>query len=318
VAMVWLRGSERLVIRDLTDFNRPSTVTFPLPFSGAPMQLVSGTEMSPANNQMIFREPLSGGQGKVAARLCLGQIGYAWSPDGTVLAYVTDRTDGDRSELHLVTAGKDRVVSTMPRFFWGVGCAGQACEDSADARLLFSPDGKFISLVQLWGGPELRVWTAAGETLKSIDANAPSGAPTMSVWSGKSLYFRDARGVVAWRDGEESLVLGGVQWTRPKASPAGGQVVYMARKSGVPGVYMLDTASGAVRLLKAFRSEPAFLTARYLWYRGDRACVTGDAYPCDSGGTSITTGKTYIYDTQTGTETESTITKVWDVWPHPA
>jgi hypothetical protein len=37
-----------------------------------------------------------------------------------------------------------------------------------------------------------------------------------------------------------------------------------------------------------------------------------------SGGTTITTGKTYIYDLQTGTETESIITQVFDVWPHPA
>lgn len=318
VALVWLRGSERLVMRDITDFNRQSSVTAPLPFVGAPLQLVSATDISPANNQLIFREPLSGGSGKVAARLCLGQIGYAWSRDGTTLAYVTDRMDGDRSELHLVTAGTDRVVSTMPHFVWGVGCAGQPCEDSADARLLFSPDGRFISLVQVWGGPELRVWTSTGKTLKSIDANAPSGTPTMSVWSGKSLYFRDTRGVVAWRDGQESLVLGGLQWIRPKASPAGGQIVYMARKAGAPGVYMLDTTSGAVRLIKTFRSEPAFLTSRYIWYQGERSCTSSDPYPCGSGGTTIATGRAYIYDLQTGTETESTITKVWDVWPHPA
>jgi hypothetical protein len=31
---------------------------------------------------------------------------------------------------------------------------------------------------------------------------------------------------------------------------------------------------------------------------------------------TLPTGKTYIYDLQTGTETESRITAVYDVWPH--
>ena len=66
-----------------------------------------------------------------------------------------------------------------------------------------------------------------------------------------------------------------------------------------------------------FRSEPVFLTSRYIWYQGERDCV-----PADGCGTNPpfhpASGKTYIYDLQDGTETGSVITSVADVWPHAA
>jgi len=141
----------------------------------------------------------------------------------------------------------------------------------------------------------------------------------MSVWSGEVLYYRDAAGVEAWRDGVQTLVLPGVAWIRPKASPTGGAIVYEARdSSGAPDVYLLDTASGSVRVIARSRSEPAFLTNRYIWWQGERPCVASDPYPCGSVFKSLPSGKTYIYDLQDGTETESVITAVADVWPHAA
>jgi len=60
-----------------------------------------------------------------------------------------------------------------------------------------------------------------------------------------------------------------------------------------------------------------FLTSRYIWYEGERACVAADVCGSAPGGHPLN-GKTYIYDLQTGTETESIITGVADVWPQPA
>ena len=60
-----------------------------------------------------------------------------------------------------------------------------------------------------------------------------------------------------------------------------------------------------------------FLTSRYIWYEGERACVAADVCGSAPGGHPLN-GKTYIYDLQTGTETESIITGVADVWPHAA
>ena len=138
----------------------------------------------------------------------------------------------------------------------------------------------------------------------------------MSVWSGRSLYFRDAGGVQAWTNGVTSAFLPGVQWVRPKSSPAGGAIVYETRDaSGVAHVHLVDTNTRKVRELKAGRSEPAFLTSRYVWYQGERLCLPSDQ--CVIGPTAPT-GKYYIYDLQTGTEYSSMITSVVDVWPHAA
>jgi hypothetical protein len=158
------------------------------------------------------------------------------------------------------------------------------------------------------------VWSSDGKVLKSTD----SVGLTMSVWSGPGLYFRDANGAEVWRDGAVSSFLPGVSWIKPSASPVGGQIVYTARDgSGWGHIYVVDTATRQVRELKSHRSNAVFLTPRYIWYAGERACVAADV--CGSTPPwHPASGKTYIYDLQTGTETESIITSVSDVWPHPA
>lgn len=324
LALVSLNWSKDWVVRDITDMNHSFTVSSVGSQIGYLAQFVNATELSDRDGNLnLVRMPLSGSPRTVFAQCVHGL--FAWSPDGTTAAYVTvlekssgNRTDQFGSELHLVTAGGNRVVSTMPPFWWDGGCDG-SCADSMDLRLLYSPDGAYISLVQTMGGPSLRVWASSGKVLASTDDASPL---TMSLWSGNSLYFRDGKGVQRWRDGTESLVLPGVAWMRPKASPGGGQIVFAQRAAndeyGQPSVFMFDTAAGTTRLIAKSRNDPAFLTSRYIWYRGQRPCVAGDPYQCHGEAPWFATGKAYIYDLQTGTESESIITSVLDVWPHPA
>jgi len=235
---------------------------------------------------------------------------FAWSPDGNTGAYLTNSSN--KSDLHLVTAGQDRIVSSIAPF--NGGCETQACADGSDFRLAYSQDGQFISLVQPWGGPNFQLWSSDGKLLK---ANGPGTSYAMSTWSGNGLYVTGPGGISVWRDAVASSFLPGVSWIRPKGSSAGGQIVYEVRgKSFLAYVYLLDTVTKTVRELKAGRSEPAFLTSGYIWYRGERRCVAADN--CDPNFPVISTGKTYIYDLQDGTETESVISSVADVWPHPA
>ena len=242
-------------------------------------------------------------------------IAFAWNPSGTAAAYVTDLSDGPGSQLHLIANGRNEVVAAMPSVPWGVDCAGN-CADFVDSRLLYSQNGNYVSLVQNWGGPILRIWTSAGRLLKSIDGGGIAGSklPTMSVWSGNTLYYRDAKGVESWSEGVEKTVLPGVSWIRPTASAAGGSIVYEVRDAaGTPNALQRRYWS-----YKTSRSEPAFLTGRYVWWQQERPCISSDPYPCGTVFTSVPTRRTFVYDLQDQTETESLIDAVFDVWPHPA
>jgi hypothetical protein len=307
-----LLGSDRTVVRDVTDITHPKTIITSAIGSTIP-RFVSGTDVSYLDQSGSLMRLDLAGPSTTAIAPCVRF--YDWSPDGTTAVYLTQSDSA--LTLHQVKAGLDRVLDSMPPVP-GAGCGSQTCADRFDYRLSFSPDGAFISLVENWGGPDFRLWNSDGTVVKSIDASSLAGAepPAMSAWSGKSLYFRDANGVQVWRDGAMSSFLPGVKWIRPKASPGGGQIVYAARDSaGWAHAYLVDISSAKVRDLGKGRSEPAFLTPSLIWYRGERACVTADS--CDPTLAVVASGTTYIYDLQDSTETESRITSVADVWPHP-
>lgn len=315
LALINFKGSQQLVVRDFTDILNPLTIhKFDRP--GLFAQFVSATEISSADEKSIVRMPFAGFPKTVVA--CAKAMALAWNPDGTAAAYVTATDSKGGSELHLVTGGQNRGLSAMTGNVI-TGCESAACAESVFARLAFSPNAKYISYVQTWGGPVFRLWQSDGTLIKSIDS--PSGlsmlTPSMAVWSGNSFYWRDGKGVEMWRDGTENVVLPDVAWIAPSASPGGGQIAYTARNAGLPTVNILDTGSGKARELRKSRSGATFLNSHLIWYREERGCVAGDPYPCGDRPT-IPSGKTYIYDLDDKTETESVIAAVFDVWPHAA
>jgi WD40-like Beta Propeller Repeat len=313
LALVWLRGSNSYVVRDITDINHAQTVG-DLGQISVPA-FVSATEVSYAGDNGFVRAPLAGSPiTSVATSPGFISYAFAWSPDGSALAYLTQGTSG--MVLHQLIAGKDRVFASSMPTMPAVGCESQFCQstDTWDFRLSYSPDGTSITLVtSIANVSAFRLWSSDGKLLKSSDKQSPY----MSAWSGNSLYLRDANGVEVWRDGVTLPFLPGVAWIRPKASSAGGQIVYETRDAqGWAHTFVVDTATKKVGELKKARSEPAFLTSRYVWYKGERSCVAADH--CPAGWHVVASGKTYIYDLQDGTETESIITGVLDVWPHAA
>ena len=319
LALVTLRGSGHIVVRDLSDIGHPTTVAT-LEISPPQAQFISATEVSYLDPNFIgdfatspsnlMRAPLAGTPGTLVVKAGHGIVLYAWAPDGKTVAYVT--TTNDKSELHLVSQGNDRLVSSMPSIVGG--CETPTCAFLLEFRLLYSPDGKFISLTQSFGGPNFRLWNSDGKLLKS---NPNGSSYSMSVWSGGSLYFVDANGVEVWRDGVTAAFLPGVRWIRPKGSPDGSRIVYAASDSaGSTHVYVVNTTTKSIHEIKKSRREPVFLTSRYLWYQGERACSTADL--CDKSLPVISNGTNYIYDLQDGTEATSIIEAVHDVWPHAA
>jgi hypothetical protein len=336
LALVTLRGSNQLLVRDITDIAHPTTAgtlgPIPAPggygpsLEGAVGQFVSATELSylggPTDDYYglptsLFRMSLSGPSPTNVVKGCQGVVVFAWNPSGVAVVYLASSDTG--MTLRQLTAGRDQVLASLPLLPIG-GCEVPPCPgpfqnpgDKWDFRLSYSPDGAFISVVQSGISSFLRVWTADGRILSSSDAQGTS----MSIWSGGSLYFHDSKGVEVWRNGVISTLLPGIAWIRPKASPGGGQIVYEARDAnGSANVFLVDTASGKIRNLGKSRVEPAFITPRYVWYEAEPVCVA--AGTCEPTVPGIATGTTYIYDLQDGIETESVITSVADVWPHPA
>ena len=312
LALVTLRGSDAVVVRDITDFNHPRTVGslgtigFP-PYPSAPPQFISASELSYVDGNRLVRTPLSGSP-KATVAEAPGMAGFSWSPDGQTAAYLT-QISRSKSELHLHNAGQDRVVASIPGLPEVFGCESQACADTWDFVFTYSPDGRFISWAQDVTDV-VRVWDADGKDVTP----AVASLPFMTVWSGTGFYFRDSNGVELYRDGVVSSFMTGVPWMFPDASPGGQQIVYEQRDAkGLAHVFVVDTHTTNVRELAAGRADPVFLSSRLIWYRGERLCAPGTCL-----GPSTYTDKTYIYDLQTGTEYESIITGVYDVWPHAA
>jgi hypothetical protein len=319
LVLVSLHGNNSIIVRDITDITHPTTLSTLGTIQ--PPQFVSGTVLSyidhheGADQYNLVRTTLAGSPTIPVAQACQPIIGFAWSPDGSAVVYITQTDSG--ADVHQLSFGGDRVLGSMPAGGIG-GCeaiSSCAIANTLDYRLSYSPDGTSISVVvNLFSLVVFRVWSADGRLLRSSD----SQRATMSAWSGTGLYFRDPAGVEVFRDGADSTFLPGVAWIRPNASPAGGQIVYTARDGGGWGhVYVVSTTTRQVRELKAARYGAVFLTSRYIWYQGERACVPAD-YCGSQPPFQPLSGKTYIYDLQDGTEMESIITNVLDVWPHAA
>lgn len=310
LAVVALRGVNPWVLRDITSISHAKTIST---FMTAPPQFVSGTELSYADETGLFRMPLVGSPKTLVSKSGQSVSLFSWSPSGSAVAYLAQ--NGSGLALHLQAGGQDRAIAGSIPALPVTGCESQFCSGiNWDIRLSYSPDGAYISLVEAIAGVStFRLWSSDGKLLVSSD----SGARSMSTWSGHTFYFPGANGVDTWRDGITSSFLPGVIWIRPHASPAGGQIVYATKDAqGWAHTFVVDTATRKVRELKKARSNPAFLTSRYIWYRGERACVATDH--CPSGWTVVANGKSYIYDLNDGMETESVIEQLFDVWPQAA
>lgn len=302
LALVNLNGTNDYVVRDVTDINHPATVSDLGSSVDFATQFVNASELSTTSGgQGLVRMPLSGSPRTLVAA-CAGNP-FAWSPDGTSAAYVRGGAWPAPSRFHIVSGGVDREFDSVPSIP-PVGCESRTCADNWQISLLFSPDGAYISLISLSG--TFRLWTFAGKLLKSLDGSHA----TMQVWASGALYWRDDKGVERWRSGAQTLVLPGVQWIRPHASPDGAHIVYETRDAaGTAHVYLYNTAADTAIEIASSRSEPAYLNAGYLWYQGETPCAS-----CPLGPTLVTAY--YLRDVTTGVEYRSIITHVWDVWPH--
>ncbi len=318
LALVSLRGVPGVVVRDITNIAHPTTrctIT-----GGSQFQFVSATKASyvslASGNQgaagaLYVFDTGTGATSLVRSWPYTGFAGtvYAWSPDGSRLAYLNSDTTG--LTWHVLSGAGDRVLANL-----GTIPPRGASADNDDAMTGFSADGQYVAVEQTFAGStHIQVNHVSDNTIAYS-----SNDGTMAVWAGTGakLYFRTASGVVSW-DASNGVVtvVSGLSWIHPHASPDGTHIAFSVLNAQQNHVgQVLDLSSNTVGSLSPNpRVGAAFLNATLVWYAGETPCTT--ASPCGLGGPPLS-GQTYIFDVSGGVETGSIDTAYYDAWPHVA
>lgn len=233
---------------------------------------------------------------------------HAWSPDRGFLAYVTSDSSG--VNLHLLSGGGDRVVSTLG----AIPARGVNPMDDS-AYLAFSPDGAYFAFVQTLAGSgdELQVFrTEDGGVAYSLHTG------TMATWgsTGSRLFFRQPGSslVEVWNSagGVTQAFSQQLQWISPTADAGDDDIAFTVRDStGMPNVWLYGHSGRSGGKLPNPRSAPVWLNSTTLFYMEEAKCTAN----CMVGWTPD--GKTFTFDAATQAETASKIAAVLSTWPRP-
>jgi predicted small lipoprotein YifL len=320
-AVIQLQGAPNPVLADVTDVKNPKTICGISGGSFSP-QLVTQTMISwfatqgspgASGTSVVAVLDLFTGTSTVAASWSGGGFMdglHAWSPDRGFLAYVT--SDANAVNLHLLSGGGDRVVSTMGAV---PGRGTNPNED--DAYLAFSPDGAYFALVQTFAG--------SGDQLqvrRTIDGSLAFSLArgTMATWgtNGSRLYFRapGSTQVQVWDSsaGVSQAIGQPAAWIRPRADAGDDNLAFTVRdSSGAPHVWLYGHGGRSGGQLPNYRSSPAWLNATAFFMYEEAPCSSS----CGPGPVWQPDSKTFTYDTGALAETASRIAQVFGAWPRP-
>jgi hypothetical protein len=300
-----ITGDPAIVVRDIQDPANAKTVCR-FDAGAISPQFVSGTQVSyTTSSNQIIRADLAGSTSTVLATFGtgFGSGQYSFSPDGASLTYL------DGNAWRLITQSGNKLLTTLP----AVGGRG-VNPDEDDTFLSFSPDGKYIALIQTFhtGGTGE---TAQDQVRRAIDGGLvySTSGMTMGVWASvpSRLFFRDSGGTVRrWDPSSGVSSMLPIHWIRPKSSPDQRWIAYTFRASsglGAIGFYSVQ-ANSVSATTPAGRSGVRFLTNDLAWYFEERACSN-----CIG---PTPTGVTYIYSIAGAAEVVSRLSSVYDAWPH--
>ncbi|GAC1642000.1 MAG: hypothetical protein NVS9B11_10060 [Candidatus Dormibacteraceae bacterium] len=314
-----MQGSLTPILADVTDARNPRAICT---ISGpATPQLVTQTMISwsatqgmpgTPGNSLVAQLDLFTGTSTVIATWSGGGFMdglHAWSPDRSLLAYVT--SDSTAVNLHLLSGGGDRVVATFGPV---PGRGANPSED--DFYLGFSPDAAFFAFVQ--------TYTSTGDHLqirKTLDGSVAysQSAGTMATWgtNGGRLYFRkpaenlitlwDASGGVSQAFGQK------MAWIKPRAAAGDENLAFTVRDStGTPHVWVYGGRQGGGQLPNV-RSSPMWINTATTFYVEEAPCSPN----CGPGPATQPNGKTFTYDVIKQAEDPSRISQVLGAWPRP-
>ena len=302
-------GDPTVVVRDIQDpANAKNLCAFNANVISPEFVSASVVAYSTPDHQIVSA-PLGGGAATTWATYSgspqqSGQ--FAFSPDARSMTYI------DGNAWHLVTASRDRVLTTLPPIpNRGIN------PDEDDTYLSFSPDGQYIALFQTFhtGGSGA---TAPDQVRRASDGSLvySTSGMTMAVWASvpSRLFFRDSSGNVHRWDPTGGLSsMTSIHWIRPKSSPDGRWIAYTFRTtSGIGGIGFYSVQANSVQNTSPpGRSGVMFLSNDLVWYAGEKPC-TANCGPL----TTTPTGVTYIYSITGASEITSRLAAVYDAWPH--
>jgi len=322
LALVTLRGSSNVVVRDVTDVSHPSSrCTFK---GGGYFRFYNATHVSyivmasgdlGASGALYLADLRTRTTSLVRAWSDGGFESwiYAWSPNGQYLSYISSDSSG--AQWHMLSAAGDRKLLDL-----GTIPGRDVDPNGDDATVGFSADGQFVAVEQTFTQGKGATGSAPPIQVNRVSDGSVAYSRTdgtMAAWAGAGarLYFRTGAGVESWSPGGGvTTASAGTKWIRPYASPDGSRIAFSvlnAQQNHVSEV--LDLTSGAIHSLSANpRVGAAFLNASLVWYSGESICTT--ATPC--GLVPPQSGQTYIYDLGSDVETVSIDTGFYDSWPH--
>ncbi len=318
-AVLKLQGAANPVLADVSSAKSPRTLCG---ISGGSFQLQLVTQTmiswyatqgnpSSAGTSVIAVLDLFNGASTVAATWSGGSAMdglHAWSPDRGFLAYIASNSSA--VELHLLSGGGDRVVTTLG------AVPGRGLDPNQDdSYLAFSPDGAYFALVQ--------TFTGSGDQLqvrRTIDGSLAFRLPkgTMATWgsTGSRLYYRipSSSLVQVWdsKAGVSQALPKQLAWIRPRADAGDDNIAFTVRDSaGTPHVWLYGHGGQTGGQLPNVRSSPIWLNSTELFYVEEAVCSTN----CGIGPAWQPDGKTFTFDDAQQAETASKVSQVFSAWP---
>ncbi len=299
--------------------------------SSTPQQLASLSTAAPTGARFISPQKIayvdnpSAGAAKIislelATRATSTEVtvngyvpGFAYSHDGSVLAYLVHDTSGSgKASLHVRRSGQETTLSLN-------AVPGRGIGRDDEVRLEFAPDDKYLLMVDTYVGNQgqapqtgqFLVMRSADNTVAFVPPSGVSANATMATWARHQdrVYYRDAVGVRTWDAGETSVgtLATALHWYDPAASGDDRWLAFtQIDNNSVPHVRLYDlqhnqvVATGA-----AARSHPVFVSGDTIWYLEEHACAS----EC-LGGPSQTSGRVLTYSLNSKNETALPFTDV--------